>query len=185
MTVATNSGSSEITSVKSGSDYPLVQKLADAVVSSEWKYSRTLLVEIKTDRFDEVMDKIKVEGVTHLSTIIGLESDRGIELLYPFFTNTKDGKEADKFMVKVILSKDNPEVSSLVSRFWGAQFYEREVAEILGVKFLGHPNLERLLVADVMPEGIYPFLKKWSVEDLQKTLEDAQRKAEEEGRCGW
>ncbi len=185
MTMTTSNEHPTSPVIKSGSDNPMVQKLGDAVVSSEWKYLRTLLVEIKTDRFVEVMEKIKEEGITHLSTIIGLESDRGIELLYPFFTNTKDAVEADKFMVKVIVPKENPEIKSLVSRFWGAQFYEREVFDILGVNFRGHPNLERILMPDIMPEGVHPLLKKWTPEELQKILAEAQQKAEEEGKCGW
>jgi NADH-quinone oxidoreductase subunit C len=185
MTAAVSSGKTEAPPAKSANNHPVVQKLGDAVVSSEWKYLRTVLVEIETDRFDEVMDKIKEEGISHISTIIGLESDRGIELLYPFFTDTKEGKEADKFMVKVILPKEKPEINSLVSRFWGAQFYEREIFDILGVNFRGHPNLERILMPDIMPKDVYPLLKKWTPEELQRILEEEQRKAEAEGRCGW
>ncbi|MFQ5980733.1 MAG: NADH-quinone oxidoreductase subunit C [Candidatus Heimdallarchaeota archaeon] len=185
MTFTTSSEQSGAAPAKSGSEYHLVQKLGTAVVASEWKYLRTLLVEIKTERFNEVMDNLKDEGITHLSTIIGLESDRGIEILYPFFTNVKDSEKADKLMIKVILPKEKPEIDSLVSRFWGAQFYEREVFDILGVNFRGHPNLERLIMPDIMPMGVHPLLKKWTPEQLQEMLEEAQRQAEEKGRHGW
>lgn len=185
MTIASNISTSLEIIEKKGPDYPLVRKFGDAVVSSEWKYLRTLLVEIKLDDFDEVMNIIKEEGISHLSTIIGLESDQGIELLYPFFTNTIDAIKADKFIIKIILPKETPEITSLVSRFWGAQFYEREIFDLLGVNFRGHPNLQRLFLPDIMPEGVHPLLKKWSVEELQQILADAQKKAEEKWRHGW
>ncbi|MHA2495149.1 MAG: NADH-quinone oxidoreductase subunit C [Candidatus Hodarchaeales archaeon] len=182
MTIASNISTSQEIIEKIDSDHPLVVKFGAAVVSSEWKYLRTLLVEIKLDDFDEVMNIIKEEGISHLSTIIGLESDQGIELLYPFFTNTKDAKIGDKLIVKLILPKKTPEIASLVSRFWGAQFYEQEIYDLLGVNFRGHPNLQRFFLPDRMPEGVHPLRKRWSVEDLQQILADAQKKVEEERR---
>lgn len=179
MTITSNTSTSPEGIEKIESDHPLVLKFGPAVVSSEWKYLRTLLVEIKIDYFDEVMDAIKVEGISHLSAIIGLESEQGIELLYPFVTNTTEAIIADNFIIKVILAKEAPEITSLVSRFWGAQFYEREIYDLLGVNFRGHPNLQHLILPGTTPEGVHPLLKKWSVEELQKIMADAQKKDEE------
>ncbi|MCX6358013.1 MAG: NADH-quinone oxidoreductase subunit C, partial [Candidatus Aureabacteria bacterium] len=46
---------------------------------------------------------------------------------------------------------------SLAPVLKAAEWIEREIHEMLGVRFTGHPNLKRLLLADDMPEGRYPL----------------------------
>ncbi|MCS7046780.1 MAG: NADH-quinone oxidoreductase subunit C [Gemmataceae bacterium] len=60
-----------------------------------------------------------------------------------------------RFVVKVLLPrwKDNkpgelPEVPSVVSVWPAAEWHEREVYDLSGVRFLGHPGLTRILLAD-------------------------------------
>ena len=40
-----------------------------------------------------------------------------------------------------------------------AEWIEREIAEMFGVKFTGHPQPETLLLPDDWPDGVYPLRK--------------------------
>lgn len=42
--------------------------------------------------------------------------------------------------------RDNPTVPSVVDLWRGADFQEREVYDLMGVSFSGHPNLKRLFL---------------------------------------
>ena len=42
--------------------------------------------------------------------------------------------------------RENPTVPSVVSLWNGANFQEREVYDLMGIKFEGHPNLKRILL---------------------------------------
>lgn len=42
--------------------------------------------------------------------------------------------------------RDNPVLPSLVSLWRGADFQEREIYDLMGIKFEGHPNLKRLFL---------------------------------------
>ena len=42
--------------------------------------------------------------------------------------------------------RDNPAVPSVVSLWKGADFQEREVYDLLGISFVGHPNLKRIVL---------------------------------------
>ncbi len=59
--------------------------------------------------------------------------------------------------LRVMLSKEKLEIDSLASLFEGANWIEREMNELLGIKFNGHPDMRRLLLPDEWPEGVYPL----------------------------
>ncbi len=61
-------------------------------------------------------------------------------------------------VIKSKLDRDNPEIES-VSHIWRtAEFHEREVYEMFGVKFLNHPDLRLLILPDGW-EGKNPMRK--------------------------
>ena len=54
----------------------------------------------------------------------------------------------ERVRLKVRLSGENPALDSLTSVWPGANYFEREVFDLFGVRFNGHPYLRRIL----MPE---------------------------------
>jgi NADH-quinone oxidoreductase subunit D/NADH-quinone oxidoreductase subunit C/D len=60
---------------------------------------------------------------------------------------------------KVQVPREDPVVPSLVPIFPGADFQEREAYDMFGIRFIGHPNLKRIL----MWEGFhgFPLRKDW------------------------
>ena len=60
-----------------------------------------------------------------------------------------------------VISKENPEIESLVDVFAGANWHEREAYEMFGINFLNHPNLTKLYLPDDY-EG-NPLLKSFEL----------------------
>lgn len=62
----------------------------------------------------------------------------------------------------VLVDSGDPSVDSITSVWPAANFYEREVFDLFGVRFGGHPNLRRLL----LPEDFqgHPLRKDFPVE---------------------
>lgn len=56
--------------------------------------------------------------------------------------------------------RDNPALPSLVSLWRGADFQEREIYDLMGIRFDGHPNMKRIFLW----EGFkgYPLRKDFS-----------------------
>lgn len=52
----------------------------------------------------------------------------------------------DDLRIKVALLGDYPEIASVTEVWTSADWYEREVFDLFGIKFKGHPNLRRLLM---------------------------------------
>ncbi|MFH1678784.1 MAG: NADH-quinone oxidoreductase subunit C [Candidatus Omnitrophota bacterium] len=87
----------------------------------------------------------------------GTDAPEGFEILYHFSFD----KTGQMVSVRTIIEdKQNPEIDSLAALSPAFDWIEREMWEMLGIKFLGHPNLKRLLLAEDWPEGKYPLRQK-------------------------
>ena len=53
-----------------------------------------------------------------------------------------------RLRIKVGVPGSNPVAPSITGVFTGANFYEREAWDLLGVEFAGHPDLTRILLPD-------------------------------------
>jgi len=90
----------------------------------------------------------------------GLDARFHTEILYHFTIE----KINLLISLRVKLDKKNPKIDSLATSFKAADWIEREMAEMLGIQFKGHPNLKRLLLPSDWPEGVYPLrrdYKEW------------------------
>jgi len=116
-----------------------------------------------------VLDPGQLETVaTHLRDEMGFDylthlaasdyADR-IEVVYNLYS-TRPDLQGPSIPFKVrIPDRENPQVSSVTPIWPSADFQEREVWDMFGVRFDGHPNLKRILLWEGF-EG-HPLRKDW------------------------
>jgi NADH-quinone oxidoreductase subunit C len=68
----------------------------------------------------------------------------------------------ERVRIRVMLDDENPTVDSIVPLWVGANFYEREVFDLFGIHFAGHPDLRRIMLPDDW-KG-HPLRKDYPVE---------------------
>lgn len=101
----------------------------------------------------EVLSKIS-GGEVHLTTISGADlGESDVELTYFFWLLP----QRLRIIAKTKLPKNDLRVQSITKNVPAAMLYEREVYEMFGVVFEGHPKLEKLFLPEDWPENVYPL----------------------------
>src|SRR5207344_2932974 len=68
-----------------------------------------------------------------------------------------------RLRLKVRITEDDPTIASVTGVWKGAEFLEREVYDMMGIHFSGHPDLRRILLPEDYTEG-YPLRKDFPTE---------------------
>ena len=100
----------------------------------------------------DVLRRLGEKGYTFLASLHGVDywpEEPRLGVLYELL----DMENVDRISVKVRVPTEDPTVPSVVELFPGAEFPEREVYDMFGVIFDGHPDLRRIL----MPEDYEGF----------------------------
>lgn len=123
------------------------------------------------DRFDFVF-LADLTAVDYL----GIKSPR-YEVVYHIHRFGPEYEENVRVRIKTDVSEDDLKIDSLTTIWTGADWLEREVYDMFGIKFTGHPDLRRIL----MPEdyGPYPLRKDFDVRDREASKRSFEKELEE------
>jgi len=121
-----------------------------------------------------VLRYLKGSGLDHLALISCVDwlAEEKLEIVYLlscYMRNNTDYASAHNVQVflKAELSRDDPRLQSVIDVFENAEPYERELHELYGVDFEGHPRLTPLLLE--RDYEIPPFRKDF---DTRKYVEE-------------
>jgi NADH-quinone oxidoreductase subunit C/D len=79
----------------------------------------------------------------YCASITGVDYEDRFEVVYHLCSMKEQGPPV---VIKVHAPKEDPEVPSVVALWSGADWQEREVWDLMGVSFSGHPDLRRILM---------------------------------------
>lgn len=152
----------------------VVQRLKEVLGDNfleEGEFRGQRFVILRKDGIKEAIKLLKDIGFNHLQTLTGVDYLRipnrrtRFEVVYQLYSIEK----RLQLRLRVEVPEDDPEVDSIVDLFPCANFLEREVYDLLGIRFKGHPNLKRIL----LPENWvgHPLRKDYPLEPEEKPLE--------------
>lgn len=111
-------------------------------------------------RFDVLMDLTAVDYLTYP----GREEGERFEVVYHLYSIP----ENHRLRVKAPVPEDDPVVPSAVGLWAAADWFEREVWDMFGIRFEGHPDLRRLLLYEEFVG--HPLRKDYPINRRQPLL---------------
>jgi len=142
----------------------LKNSLKESLVKATVPRERRIFVYVKKDALrDAVKYLAKDLEFKHLSTVTGVDLGGEIEVIYHLAY-----KGSIVLSIRLSVSKKNPSVPTVTDLVPGAVLYEREVHDLFGVNFEGHPDLSPLMLPEEWPQGVYPLRKEHELEHLKE-----------------
>jgi len=127
-------------------------------------------VEIDRDLIRAASAYMKELGYNLLLDITSVDyfgDEPRFEVVYEFCA-LGGQRDQEHLRLKIKVSEDDPTVDSIVSVYQGADWHEREIFDMMGLKFNGHPDLRRILMWDGYP--YYPLKKDFPLEGLPSDM---------------
>ena len=133
---------------------------------------RRIFIHVSKSAFKKTMRYLTQKGAfTQISTITGIDVGEEIEVIYHL---NHEGRI--ELSLKVQTPRNNPLLPTITDMIPGAILYEREVHDLLGVSFEGHPDLSPLVLPEGWPSGVYPLRKEWTIEEIKKEVAKGERR---------
>jgi NADH-quinone oxidoreductase subunit C len=107
-----------------------------------------LTIEVAPANILEALRLAKQElNFERLSTVTGVDrypAEPRFEIVYHLQSIAKK----QRLRLKARVSGENPEIESVFAVYRSANWYEREIFDLFGVRFLNHPNMTRIMMPD-------------------------------------
>lgn len=137
-----------------------VQGLRDLIVDAKWD-RRELTLTVAPETVIAAATAAKNAGYNFLEDVTAVDwypSEPRFQITYHILSHGL--KERIRLAARI--SGDNPVIDSITSVWPSANFYEREVFDLFGVTFAGHPRLTRIMMPDNW--NGHPLRKDYPVE---------------------
>src|SRR3972149_1729517 len=126
-----------------GKDAPakLAQRFASSIIQADKDY-----VLVKPEAMPEIVSFLKTAPgleFDFLNSVTAVDYFDYFEVVY-HLTSMKHNRS---LVLKTRLNgRDNLAVPSIINIYRGADFQEREIYDLMGIRFEGHPNMRRILL---------------------------------------
>ena len=130
------------------------------IIKTEIVNTKRLMIYIPKELLLKIGSYLFKELNNRYIIVTAMDSKEGFEIIYHF----SDDSSGWIVNLNVLLQRDKPEIESLTPVVYGIEWIEREIMDLLGIKFLNHPKPERFLFSEDWPEGEFPFRRDYKEE---------------------
>src|SRR5437899_1945609 len=149
---------------------PLLTKLKD-------RFPDTVLAVREEGPYKDLVAQVKPAAVPEIARFLHDDPEMSFDMLsdilsvdYPEDQDRfeviyllKSLPRSHRLRLKARVPEDNPTIPTVTTVWKGANFLEREVYDLMGIKFSGHPDLRRILLPEDYEEG-HPLRKDFPTE---------------------
>ncbi|HKK41068.1 MAG TPA: NADH-quinone oxidoreductase subunit C [Bacteroidales bacterium] len=117
---------------------------------------KRLVIHIRKEALPEIANYFLDELSYRFIIATGMVNDNGFDIIYHF----SDDKTGYIINLQTSLPENNPEIESLANIINAANWIEREIHELFGIKFINHPNLTKLISEGNWKDNDHPYARK-------------------------
>ena len=131
-----------MTKVLSGSE---IEHILSSSFNNQIEYLGNDYVQISNQKSLDLFNYLKIEQKYELlSSVTSVDRISHFEVVYHLTSLQKN--ESLVIKIKCGEGRIDPKVKSVISVWRGAELQEREIYDLMGIMFEGHPNMKRLLL---------------------------------------
>jgi len=134
-----------------------ISEIKNKVTAIEQKADNRIYIPCEAGNSYAVCKFLFEDVGARFCTATGIDSDDCFEVLYHFSYDRTGCVITVKAFIR---DRKNPAIESITPFLPAAEWIEREIHDVLGIDFINHPNLKRLILADDWPQGVYPLRKE-------------------------
>lgn len=117
---------------------------------------------------DVLQAMIDADEKTAITAISGIDLGANLGVYYHFRTSNAF------ITIKTEVTKENPNIKTIIDLHPGAAFHELEAADLVGLNFEGHPLTQHFVLSENWPKGVYPLRKDVNPNEVKLSPPDPE-----------
>jgi len=138
----------------------LRDELAERALAFHDRSERRVFIEVGAEDIPTATRLLFERLGARFQTASGVDTPAGFDILYHWAFD----RLGLVVSMRTLLPRDAPEIESIANLCTAAEWIEREMWELLGIRFRNHPDMRHLLLADDWPAGRHPLRRDYDDE---------------------
>ena len=105
-------------------------------------------INVEIDQYFKTVEDYKKDGYEMMIDLTAVDWYRKKEPRFEVIVNLLSVSKNSRLIMNVPVPDEDLTIPSICEIYQGANFYEREVFDMFGIKFENHPELTRILMPD-------------------------------------
>ncbi len=135
------------------------EALGDLGTVEQVRWNRMKVATTPDKVREAILRAQSILGCDHLVQISAADNGKTFDLIYHLV-----GPHQMVVGIAVEVPRDKPEAPTTSDLLPPAGIYERQIHDLLGITFRGHPGLKRIILNEDWPENEYPLRKDWKMD---------------------
>lgn len=155
-------------------EHPVLAGLVEPFEDAEWMMSaRQHVVMLPKDQLGAFAEAAKAAGFEMAADVTAVDYLGKKRIRFEVVASLLSVEHGLRLRVRCPVTAEEASIPSLVPTYPGANFFEREIYDMFGITFDGHPDMTRILMPDEW-EG-YPLRKDYGVGDVPVQFKEANK----------
>ncbi len=164
----------ELVEVRPLPEHPILKGLIEPFADAEWLMSAGQhVVMLPKDQLGSFGQACKVAGFEMAADVTAVDYLGKRRVRFEVVANFLSVEHGLRLRVRCPVPADDTVVPSLVPAYPGANFFEREIYDMFGITFDGHPDMTRILMPDDWVG--HPLRKDFAVGDVPVQFKEANK----------